>query len=144
MSEGGSGNEGGSGIGFRIVNPPGLPAPRGFNHAVVTPAGSMVFVAGQIGCDVHGAIVSSDLVEQFEVALRHVVLVVEAAGGKRESIARLTVYVTDAVEYRSRLKGLGLAYRRVMGGHYPAMALLEVHGLFVPNSKVELEATAIL
>jgi enamine deaminase RidA (YjgF/YER057c/UK114 family) len=134
----------GDGSGFRVFNPPGLPAPKGFNHAVVTPAGSMIFVAGQIGCDRNGAIVSSDLVEQFEVALRHVVAVVEAAGGRPESIARLTVYVTDIVEYRARLKGLGLAYRRVMGKHYPAMALLEVRSLFVPNSKVELEATAVL
>jgi enamine deaminase RidA (YjgF/YER057c/UK114 family) len=31
-----------------------------------------------------------------------------------------------------------------MGRHFPAMALLEVRSLFVPNSKVELEATAIL
>jgi enamine deaminase RidA (YjgF/YER057c/UK114 family) len=129
---------------FVVINPAGLPAPKGFNHAVVTPAGRMVFVAGQIGCDPNGAIVSSDLVEQFEVALRHVVTVVEAAGGRRESIARLTVYVTDIVEYRARLKGLGHAWRRVMGRHFPAMALLEVRSLFVPNSKVELEATAIL
>ena len=129
---------------FRLVNPEALPAPKGFNHAVVTPPGSFVFVAGQIGCDRNGAIVSSDLAEQFEVALRHVVEVVAAAGGSPESIARITIYVTDIVEYRARMKGLGQAYRRVMGKHFPAMALLEVRSLFVPNSKVELEATAVL
>jgi enamine deaminase RidA (YjgF/YER057c/UK114 family) len=56
----------------------------------------------------------------------------------------LTIYTTDVLQYRSRLKGLGEAYRKVMGRHYPAMALLEVKGLFEPNARIELEATAIL
>lgn len=131
--------------GFRFLNPDTLPAPKGFNHAVVVPAGrAIVFVAGQIGCDRNGAIVSSDLVEQFETALRHVVEVVSQAGGSPESVARLTIYVTDIVEYRARLKGLGQAYRRVMGKHFPAMALMEVKSLFVPNCKLEVEATAFV
>ncbi|HKY32894.1 MAG TPA: RidA family protein [Candidatus Polarisedimenticolia bacterium] len=129
---------------FRLLNPEGMPAPRGFTHAVVAPPGTTVFVAGQIGCDAAGAIPSSDLVEQFEAALRHVARAVAAAGGAPETIARLTIYVTDIVEYRARLKGLGQAYRRVMGRHYPAMALVEVKSLFVPNAKVEMEATAVL
>jgi enamine deaminase RidA (YjgF/YER057c/UK114 family) len=129
---------------FRLVNPTSLPAPKGFNHVVVTPPGRIIFVAGQIGCDRNGAMVSSDLVEQFEVALRHVVDAVREAGGAPESIARITIYVTDMVEYRARLKGLGQAWRRVMGKHFPAMALLGVQSLFVPNSKVEMEATAVI
>lgn len=127
-----------------IVNPPSLPSPRGFSHAVVAPPGKMVFVAGQIGCDAHGIVASADIVQQFEVALRNVVEVVRACGGDPTSIARLNIYVTDAVAYRTRLKGLGESYRRVMGKHYPAMSLLEVKGLFEPAAKVELEATAVL
>ncbi|MGH9867169.1 MAG: RidA family protein [Candidatus Polarisedimenticolia bacterium] len=129
---------------FKLINPSTLPPPKGFNHAVVTPPGPLVFVAGQIGCDVNGAMVSSDLVGQFELALRHVVEAVTEAGGTPESIARITIYVTDMVEYRARLKGLGQAWQRVMGKHFPAMALVEVQSLFVPNCKVEMEATAVL
>jgi enamine deaminase RidA (YjgF/YER057c/UK114 family) len=131
----------------RLVNPGSLPAPIGFNHGVLTggPAGSRIlFVAGQIGCDRRGKMVSSDVVQQFEVALRSVLAVVEEAGGKVDSIARMTIYVTDAVLYRAHLKSLGTAYRRVMGKHYPAMALLQVQALFDPNAKIELEATAVL
>ena len=130
---------------FAFLNPDGLPQPRGYNHGVSAPgAGRILFVAGQIGCDRQGAVVSSDIVEQFEVALSNMMMVVREAGGKPESIARLTIYTTDVLQYRSRLKGLGEAYRRVMGRHYPAMALLEVKGLFERNAIIELEATAIL
>lgn len=127
-----------------MINPPSLPRPRGYNHGVLTPAGRLLFVAGQIGCDAHGVVTSSDLVEQFERALRNLVAVVAAAGGAPESIARIDIFVTDALQYRARLKGLGAAYQRVMGRHYPAMTLLEVRALFDPTAKIELEGTAVL
>jgi len=129
---------------FEIINPDFLPRPSGYSHAVVTPAGRMVFLSGMIGWDRNGVVTSADLVEQFELALRNVVDAMTAAGGTVESIARLTIYVTDVVQYRARLKGLGEAYRRVMGSHYPAMALLEVKSLFEPASKIELEATGVV
>jgi enamine deaminase RidA (YjgF/YER057c/UK114 family) len=127
-----------------LLNPPLLPFPRGFSHAVVTGGGKIVFVAGQIGCDEKGTVTSTDLVEQFTKALENLMVVIAASGGGPESIARLTIYVTEMVEYRARLKGIGQAYRSVMGKHYPAMALIEVKGLFEPTSKIELEATAVI
>ena len=132
---------------FVLVNPESLPKPRGYNHgalASIRPGDRILFVAGQIGCDKDGAIVSSDLVEQFERALRNTLEVVRAAGGDVGSIARLTVYVTDVMLYRAHLKALGAAYRSAMGKHYPAMAVLEIRGLFDPGAKIELEATAVL
>ncbi|HUF77609.1 MAG TPA: RidA family protein, partial [Thermoanaerobaculia bacterium] len=36
------------------------------------------------------------------------------------------------------------AYRRLMGRHYPAMALVEVAGLLEPEAKVEIQAIAML
>ena len=36
------------------------------------------------------------------------------------------------------------AYRRLMGRHYPAMALVEVASLVDPQAKVEIEATALV
>ena len=126
-----------------LINPPKLPAPRGYSHGVAA-KGTILFVAGQIGCDAHGAIPSSDIVDQFGRALENVMQVVSAAGGRPESIARMTIYVTDLVEYRARLKGLGDAWRRVMGARYPAISLVEVSALFESSAKVEIEATAVL
>jgi len=130
--------------GHRLLNPPNLPKPRGFSHGVVAARGKIVFVAGQIGCDAQGAIHSSDIVDQFGLALENVLQVVVAAGGGPDSIARLTIFVTDLVEYRARLKGLGAVWRRVMGAGYPAISLVEVKALFESNAKIEIEATAVL
>ena len=66
------------------------------------------------------------------------------AGGSPESLVRLTIFVTDRSEYEGSLEAVGQAYRRLMGRHYPAMALLEVKALLEPGAKVELEATAAI
>ena len=57
---------------------------------------------------------------------------------------RLTVYVTGKQEYLEALGPVGEAYRRVMGRHFPAMALVEVGGLVEEGAKVEIEATAAI
>ena len=130
--------------GHRLLNPPDLPKPRGYSHGVIAAGGKMVFVAGQIGCDAQGSIHSSDIVDQFGLALENVLKVVGAAGGGPASIVRMTIFVTDLVEYRARLKGLGAAWKRVMGPGYPAISLVEVKALFESSAKVEIEATAVV
>ena len=57
---------------------------------------------------------------------------------------RLTMYVTDLPAYRASLRGIGEAYRSVLGKHFPVMALVGVAGLVEPRAKVEIEATAVL
>jgi enamine deaminase RidA (YjgF/YER057c/UK114 family) len=106
--------------------------------------GQVLFVAGQIGWDGEGRIVSPDFVVQFGQALDNVLAVVAAAGGGPASVARLTLYVVDTEEYRARQREVGEAYRRRMGKHFPAMALVEVRGLLEDGAKVEIEATALL
>lgn len=129
---------------IRPINPDALPSPSGYSHGMLGKGDRVLFVAGQIGSDSGGALVSSDIVKQMEKALANVVAVVKEAGGEPESIARLTIYVTDVLTYRASLRSIGEAYRRVMGKHYPAMAVIEVKGLFDPGAKIELEATAVL
>ena len=129
---------------IKRVDPGSLPPPSGYSHGMLAEGRRLLFVAGQIGADSTGAIVSPDIVKQMEKALGNVVAVVEAAGGTPESVTRLTIYVTDVVVYRAHLKAIGAAYRRVMGKHYPAMAVIEVKGLFDAGAKLEVEATAVL
>jgi enamine deaminase RidA (YjgF/YER057c/UK114 family) len=106
--------------------------------------GELVFVAGQIGCNRGGRLVSADLVAQFAQALENVLDVLWAAGGKPDSVARFVLYVTDKREYRDRAKAIGEAYRKRMGKHFPAMTLVEVKSLLEDEAKVEIEATALL
>jgi enamine deaminase RidA (YjgF/YER057c/UK114 family) len=125
------------------VNPESLARPRGYNHGMKG-TGEWLFVAGQIGWNREGRMVSADFAEQFAQALDNVLDVVWAAGGKPECVARMTVYVTDKAEYRRRAKAVGEAWRKRLGKHFPAMALVEVKSLLEDDAKVEVEAVALL
>lgn len=125
------------------VNPAGLAPPRGYNHGM-RGSGALLFVAGQIGWDEGGHLVSTDFVAQFGKALDNVLAVVREAGAEAASIARLTIYVTDKDEYQSRRREVGAAYRERMGRHFPAMSLVEVQALLEDGAHVEIEATAVL
>jgi enamine deaminase RidA (YjgF/YER057c/UK114 family) len=125
------------------VNPESLARPRGYSHGMKG-GGELLFVAGQIGWNREGRLVSDDFVAQFAQALDNVLDVVWAAGGKPECVARMVLYVTDKREYLRRARELGEAWRRRMGKHYPAMAAVEVKALLEEGALVEIEATALL
>lgn len=127
------------------VNPAALGFPRGYSNGILAPAGARtLFVAGQVAWNADQEIVSERFPEQFEQSLRNVVAVVEEAGGQPHHLASLTIYVTDRHEYTATLPEVGIAYRRIMGRHFPAMALVEVKALLEEGAKVEIQATAVL
>ncbi len=130
---------------FAIINPEELGAPRGWNNGMLAQGGGRVlFIAGQTARDGSGQVPAVDFVPQFDRALGNVLAVVRQAGGEPRDIGRFTIYVTDMVQYRASLKPLGEVYRRRMGTHFPAMALVEVKSLVDPGAVVEIEATAVL
>ena len=125
------------------LQPPGWPPPRGYANGVAA-EGRLVFVAGQIGWDETGAFPAADLPGQVRQTLRNVLAVVAQAGGGPEHVARMTWYLVDREDYLANQRAIGAAYRDTMGGHFPAMAVVEVSGLLEPEAKVEIEATAVL
>jgi len=130
---------------FTFINPESLGPPRGYSNGVLTePGGRLLFIAGQVGWDKNQNIVGDDLVEQFARALANVVAVVTEAGGKADQIARLTIYVTNKLDYRTRLVEIGERYRARMGKHFPAMVLVEVKSLLEDGAKIEIEGIAVL
>lgn len=126
-----------------IVNPKDLAPPRGYSHGAMG-TGKVLYIAGQIGSDGEGELVSPDLVQQFDQAMANLVRVVQEAGGKPEDVVKMNLYVLDKKEYRDRGRDIGVAYRKHMGRHFPAMTLAEVKGLFDDGAKVEIEAVAVL
>lgn len=127
------------------VDPPELVKPRGYSHGMLAPPGGRhLMVAGQVAWNRDGELVGKDFAVQLEQALSNVLAVVRAAGGGPQQIGRLTLYVTDKQEYLDRLPEVGEAYRRVMGRHYPAMALVEVAALVEPGAKIEIAADAVV
>jgi NAD(P)-dependent dehydrogenase (short-subunit alcohol dehydrogenase family)/enamine deaminase RidA (YjgF/YER057c/UK114 family) len=130
---------------LQIINPEELGAPRGWNNGMLSQAGGrMLFIAGQTARDGSGQVLAADFVAQFDRALGNVLAVLRQAGGEPGDIGRFTIYVTDMAQYRISLKPLGEVYRRRMGTHFPAMALVEVMSLVDPQAVVEIEATAVL
>jgi enamine deaminase RidA (YjgF/YER057c/UK114 family) len=127
----------------RLINPPDLAKPHGYSHGVVG-SGLMLFVAGQVGTDKEGHLVSDDLVAQFDQALENVVCVVTEAGGKPEDIAKINLLVVDCKEYNEKGRDIGTAYRKHLGRHFPAMTLAEVKGLYDTKARVEIEAIAMI
>lgn len=126
-----------------FVQPEGFSKPKGYSNGVIT-RGPTLYVAGQIGWNAQGVFERKDLPGQFAQALDNVLAVVRAAGGKPESIAKMTVYVTDLDAYRNSLREVGSAWRERLGKHFPAMALVGVAGLVEREALIEIEAVAVL
>lgn len=121
----------------------GWPAPRGYTNGMIG-AGRVLHVAGQIGWQADGTFATDDLIEQFAVALDNVIAVVKTAGGSVESIASMTMFVTEMETYRTRMRELGPIWKTRLGRHFPAMALVAVTSLVEPRAKVEITAVAHL
>jgi enamine deaminase RidA (YjgF/YER057c/UK114 family) len=125
------------------VNPDGLLPPVGFSHAVVAAPGRLVHLGGQTGHHADGSL-PTGIVAQFEQAARNLRVALGATGATPEHLTALQIYVTDMTGYRESLREIGSAYRRHLGRHYPAIALLGVACLFDPDALVELVATAVI
>lgn len=126
-----------------LLQPDGLAKAHGYSHGAVG-RGRTLAIAGQIGWDAAGRIVSDDFVAQFDQALGNVATVLAAAGGRPADLLSLRIYVTDRKEYLVATREVGVAWRKHFGRHYPAMALVQVAALLEVNAKVEIEALALL
>lgn len=128
---------------FQVLQPPGWSRPRGYSNGLAA-RGRLVFVAGQVGWDEHERFEATDLPGQVRRALRNIVAVLAEAGARPEHIVRMTWYLADREEYRASLGEIGLAYREVIGRHFPVMTAVQVAGFVEDGAKVEIEATAVV
>ena len=133
----------GEGRALLRVNPPELPVPSGFSHAVVG-SGRLVFLAGQTALGASGSIVGEGIVEQFEQALANLLLALGACGGTPVDLAEVTVYSVDLGDYRAHARDIGRVWRRLVGSDYPAMAAVGVTRLWDVDALVELQGRALL
>jgi len=128
---------------MQILQPPEWARPRGYACGVAA-QGRLVFISGQIGWDEQGRFRSTDFVAQARQALQNVLTVLAEADGRPEHIVRLTWYIVDKQEYLACNQDLGMAYRELMGKHYPSMAVVQVTALVEDLARVEIEATAVV
>lgn len=135
---------------LEIIHPPEWARLRGYSHAVAA-AGRTIYIAGQVAVpgrdgwqpEVKDA-VSPDFAEQFRQVLQNIVDILAEAGAEPAHIVKLTWFITDKAAYFASLKALGPIYKALIGEHYPAMSVIEVHGLVQPGAMLEIECTAVV
>src|SRR4051812_9734199 len=128
----------------RIIRPGHWAPPRGYSDGMIA-SGRYVTLAGQIGWNpVRGEVETDDFAAQTEQALRNIVALLSEAGSEPSHLVRLTWFVTSREEYVAARKAIGVAYREIIGTHFPPMSVVVVAGLLEPAAKVEIEATAVL
>ncbi|WP_417470802.1 RidA family protein [Maricaulis sp.] len=128
---------------MQTLLPPGWPRPKGYSNGIAT-SGRQVYVAGQIGWDEHGVIVSDDFAAQFRKVLENTLAVLAQAGAGPEHIVRMTGYITSRDEYLAAEAELGGIWKALIGRNYPTMAFVIVAGLIEPGAKIEIETTAVI
>ncbi len=128
---------------LEFLQPEGWARPIGYANGVAA-TGRTIFVGGQIGWNGQCQFETDDFVGQVRQTLENVVAVLAAGGAEPRHITSMTWYFTDKKEYTANLRGLGQAYRDVIGRHFPAMAAVQVVALVEDRAKIEIQATAVI
>ena len=128
---------------MKSLLPPGWPRPKGYSNGV-SASGRIIYTAGVVGWDEQEHLTSNTLPGQFEQVLKNIVAILAADGAGPEHLVKLTCYVTSIEAYVASLTEIGEAWQRIIGRHYPAIALVEVVRLVEPQAMVEIEATAMV
>jgi enamine deaminase RidA (YjgF/YER057c/UK114 family) len=126
-----------------FLQPPDWVRPRGYSNGVVA-KGRSVYLSGMIGWDGQGQFHSDDFAAQVRQALQNIVEVLAQADARPEHIVRMTWYVIDKKEYVAAYPEIGVAYRELIGPHYPSMTAVQVAGLIEDRARVEIEVTAMV
>jgi enamine deaminase RidA (YjgF/YER057c/UK114 family) len=128
---------------LEFLQPEGWVRPVGYANGVAA-TGRTIFVGGQIGWNGQCRFETDDFVGQVRQTLENVVAVLKAGGAEPHNITSMTWYFIDKKEYTENLRGIGQAYRDVIGRHFPAMAAVQVAGLVEDRARIEIQATAVV
>jgi enamine deaminase RidA (YjgF/YER057c/UK114 family) len=128
---------------MKALLPPGWPRPKGYSNGM-SARGRIIYTAGVVGWDEQQHFTSNTLPGQFEQVLKNIVAILAEDRAKPGHLVRITCYVTSIEAYLASLAEIGEAWQRVIGRHYPPMALVEVVRLVEPQAMVEIEATAVV
>ncbi len=128
---------------YEILQPEGWAKPIGYSNGIAA-RGRLVFIGGQVGWNGQQQWETDDFAGQVRQTLENIVAILAEAGAGPQHITTMTWYFTSKAEYLANLKGLGQAYREVIGKHFPAMAAVEVTALVEDRAKVEIQAMAVV
>lgn len=130
-------------VGLRFLNPPGLyDATKYYSHLAIAPAGTTIYVAGQVGVDADRKI-AGDKRAQIERAVANLGTALAAAGAAPKDVVKITVYSVDHGD--ADLGPIGAATQRLFaGGPMPPSTLVPVPRLASSDLLFEIDAIAVL
>jgi enamine deaminase RidA (YjgF/YER057c/UK114 family) len=128
---------------LEFLQPEGWARPVGYANGVAA-RGRTIFVGGQVGWNAECRFETDDFVGQVRQTLENVVAVLRTGGAEPHHITSMTWYFVDKAEYTSNLRGIGEAYRAIIGRHFPAMAAMQVVALVEDRARIEIQATAVV
>jgi len=98
----------------------------------------LIFTSGQLPVDMEtGKLIENDIDKAAKTALMHVISVVEAAGGSKETILKTTVFMKDL----SQFANVNAVYAEVFPENAPARSAIQVARL-PKDVDIEIEAIA--
>ncbi|MDZ7797113.1 MAG: Rid family detoxifying hydrolase [Candidatus Marinimicrobia bacterium] len=122
----------------KLVHTEKAPAPIGA-YSQGTVYDKLIFTSGQLPVDMKsGALVTGDIKAATKAALVNVITVVEAAGGKKDTILKTTVFMKDLEQFHL----VNSVYAEVFTENAPARSAFQVARL-PKDADIEIEAIAV-
>jgi enamine deaminase RidA (YjgF/YER057c/UK114 family) len=130
-------------MGLRFLNPAGLyDATEYYSHVAIAPAGTTIYVAGQVGVDADRKVVG-DKAAQIRRAVANLGTALAASGAAPKDVVKINVYSVDHVD--ADLGPIGAATRALFaGGPMPTSTLVPVPRLATSDLLFEIDAVAVL
>lgn len=125
----------------RIIHTTSAPAAVGpYSQAVAVPAGTMVFLSGQIGLIPEtGEMVSDKLEDQVKQAFANMQAVIDASGGRLDQIVKLTLFLTDLSQFGQ----VNSIMAEIIPQPFPARSTVGVSSL-PKGAQFEVEAVLVI
>ena len=110
-----------------------------YSHVVtVSGTGKLVFIAGQLGRDGNGNIVSGGMRGQLEQTFKNLDACLKAAGATWADVIKTNTFVTDYAAF-SECRDVRMRY---LGVATPTSTTIQISGLAQPGAMVEIEMIA--
>lgn len=114
-----------------------VPEPKGHYSPAVVHNG-LIFVSGQLPMNhATGAVETGAIELQTEIALRNVETILKAANSDLNHVLQFTIYVSEMDDWAA----VNDVYKRILGEHKPARAMIPVKELHF-GTKIEIQAIA--
>jgi enamine deaminase RidA (YjgF/YER057c/UK114 family) len=115
-------------------------SPFKFSQGAITPAGRILFLAGQVGMDQSGKVVNG-FQAQTKQALKNIDALLKECGASFADIVKLSVYLTSMENLNSCTEIMGEV---MQVKDFPAQTVVEVKSLALKELMIEIEAVVSL